>query len=119
MVAKQERSPKHLIHQGKIAGGIMGLAILSNWILLKLRRRIQLTKTDICQTLLKQEIHDDGKLKSSLQLMESRLLLYAQILLWLGGILISLYLFPYTRPLQVWLLNGLEIPFKIGIIVLG
>ena len=119
MVAKKERSPKHLIHQGKIAGGIMGLAILSNWILSKLRRRIQFTKINVSQALTGKEIPGDGKLKSNLQSIESRLLLYAQILLWLGGILISLYLFPYTRPLQVWLLNGLEIPFKIGIIVLG
>lgn len=28
-------------------------------------------------------------------------------------------MFPYTRPLQVWLLAGLKIPLKIGLIILG
>ncbi|GAB4539774.1 MAG: hypothetical protein Tsb0014_30470 [Pleurocapsa sp.] len=118
--AKQERQPKFLIRQGKITGGILGIALVGNWILLKLRRRIRSTKTNVSQTtVISEDIAPDRKLKSNLQAIENRLLLYAQFLLWLGGILASLYLFPYTRPLQVWLVSGLEIPFKIGLVILG
>ena len=117
--AKQERKPKYLIRQGKITVGILVIAIVGNWILLKLRRRIQLTKTKVSPTIASQKTVPDRKLKNNLKAIENRLLLYVQILLWLGAILASLYLFPYTRPLQVWLLRGLEIPFKIGIVVVG
>ncbi|WP_319423629.1 mechanosensitive ion channel family protein [Pleurocapsa sp. FMAR1] len=117
--AKQERQPKFLIRQGKIAGGIFGLVAIANLILLKLRRRIQLTRTKTQAAVGTENIASKLQIKSSLQAIENRLLLDVQILLWLGGILASLYLFPYTRALQVWLLNGLGIPFKIGLVVLG
>ncbi len=117
--AKQERQPKYLIRQGKIAAGIFGLVAIANWILLKLRRRIQLSRTKTQTAVGVGDIASKRLIKSNLQAIENRLLLDVQILLWLGGILASLYLFPYTRTLQVWLLNGLGIPFKIGLIVLG
>ena len=117
--AKQERQPKFLIRQGKIAGGIFGLVAIANWILLKLRQRIQLTRTKTQTAVGTENIASKQQIKSNLQAIENRLLLDVQILLWLGGILASFYLFPYTRSLQVWLLGGLEIPLKIGLVVLG
>lgn len=117
--AKQERQPKFLIRQGKIAGGIFGLVAVGNWILLKLRRHIQLTRTKTQTAIGTENIASKRQIKSNLQAIENKLLLYVQILLWLGGILASLYLFSYTRPLPVWLLKGLEIPLKIGLVVLG
>lgn len=40
-------------------------------------------------------------------------------MLWLAGILLCLHLFPHTRPIQVWLLAGFNIPLKVGLIILG
>lgn len=118
--AKQERQPSYLIRQGKITCGILVLVAIGNWILVILQRRIQLAKTKSSQTYgVTEDVAPKRQFKSNLQAIEKRLLLYVQISLWVGGVLISLYLFPYTRALQVWLLKGLEIPFKIGLVILG
>ena len=130
VLAKQERQAPYLIRQGEITCGIFGLVAIGNWVLIKLRRRIKSTKTDtgdrskvftngILQSPASKSQISEGLYKRNLQAVERRLLVYVQILLWLGGILISLYLFPDTRALQVWLLKGLAIPLKLGLVILG
>lgn len=119
--AKQERQPQFLKRQGAICLGIMFSVAIVNWLLTRLRWRIHphKPKTDepivsVTDTTVTKKLY-----QNNFQAIEERLLFYFQILLWLGGIIGCLNLFPYTRPLQVWLFSGLKIPLKIGLIILG
>jgi moderate conductance mechanosensitive channel len=116
--AKKERQPQFLQHQGIISLAIMFTVTIVNWLLTKLRWRIhprQISDSDLstADTATKKQY------QKNFQAIEERLLFYFQITLWLGGIIGCLNLFPYTRPLQVWLLSGLNIPLKVGLIILG
>lgn len=116
--AKQERQPQFLQHQGVISLAIMLTITIVNWLLTKLRWRIhpsQISNSDISST----DIEIKQQYQKKFQAIEERLLFYFQITLWLGGIISCSNLFPYTRPLQVWLLSGLKIPLKVGLIILG
>ncbi len=118
--AKQERQPEFLKRQCAIAGGIMFAVVIGNWLLRKLRWRIQPIKGKVrLKDIATDEFSTNNQYHNNFQAIENRLLFYFQILLWLGGVLVCLHLFPYTRPLQVWLLSGLKIPLKIGLIILG
>ncbi len=91
---------------------------IANWLLAKLRWLIHPDKTDdpdisITDTATKKQY------KNNFRAIEARLLFYFQILLWVAGVIGCSNLFPYTRPLQVWLLSGLKIPLKVGLIILG
>ena len=116
--AKQERQPQFLQHQGAISLAIMLTITIVNWLLTKLRWRIhpsQISNSDISST----DTATKKQYQKKFQEIEERLLFYFQITLWLGGIIGCSNLFPYTRPLQVWLLSGLKIPLKVGLIILG
>ena len=128
--AKQERQPEYLLRQGAIACGIFVAILIANWVLIKLRRRIQPAKiaTEERSAIASpphfyqsSEVnHSDTQTNlNKFQAIENRLLLYLQVGLWLAGILVCLALFPYTRPLQVSLLAALEIPIKIVLVILG
>ncbi len=117
--AKQERQPQFLKRQAAIALGIIFVAVMGNWLLIKLRWRIHPRKTEVDNPTVVTEAIAINKQHQNFQAIEARLLFCCQILLWLGAILLCLYLFPYSRPLQVWLLSSLEIPLKIGLIILG
>ena len=115
--AKQERQPQFLKRQATIACSMMFAIVTGNWILIRIRRRLQLTKAEAenLQSIATNKTSSNMRLR----MLENQLLLYVQILLWLVGILVCLYLFPYTRPIQVWLLNVSKIPLIIGLILLG
>ncbi|NJK55756.1 MAG: hypothetical protein HC939_07050 [Pleurocapsa sp. SU_5_0] len=116
--AKQERQPQFLQRQGVISLAIMLTVTIINWLLTKLRWRIhssQISDSDLSTT----DIATKKQYQKNFQAIEERLLFYFQITLWLGGIIGCSNLFPYTRPLQVWLLSGLNIPLKVGLIILG
>lgn len=112
--AKQERQPQYLKRQSAIAIGIVLAVVIIYWAIAKLRRRIYSTKNNFSA-----EISASKYYTNSFIVIEERLLFCCQILVWLGGIILCLRLFPYTRPLQVWLLSGMKIPFKIGLVILG
>jgi moderate conductance mechanosensitive channel len=117
--AKQERQPQFLRHQGAISLAIMLAVTIVNWLLTKLRWRIhprQISNSDLSST---DTATKKQQYQKKFQAIEERLLFYFQITLWLGGVIGCSNLFPYTRPLQVWLLSGLKIPLKVGLIILG
>ena len=119
--AKQERQPEFLLNRGLISLGILFIIAIISWILARKRKRIRLKITEDENSNISatdaSSIHQE--FKKNLKAFENRLLLYVQILFWLGGILLCLDLFPYTRPLQVKLLSWLTIPIIIGLVILG
>jgi small conductance mechanosensitive channel len=119
--AKQERQPQFLKRQVTLASGIMFAVVIGNWLIKKLQWRLQPTKAKIDKPteIATDAISTNQQYQNNFQAIENRLLFYFQILLWLGGVLVCLELFPHTRPLRVWLLSGLKIPLKIGLVILG
>ncbi|HEY9637669.1 MAG TPA: mechanosensitive ion channel family protein [Coleofasciculaceae cyanobacterium] len=121
--ARLERQPRSLSTNGAIAAGIgIGLFLLSWGIrrrqnhLRQLRRQLassEIVETQTISTQLTQ------RQQWNLQEAQYRLLQLAQGAIWLGGGLVILGLFPYTRILQVWILIGLQFPLRLGIVALG
>jgi small conductance mechanosensitive channel len=121
--ARLERQPRSLSTKGAIAAGIgIGLFLLSWGIrrrqnhLRQLRKQLassEIVETQTISTQLTQ------RQQWNLQEAQYRLLQLVQGAIWLGGGLVILGLFPYTRILQVWILIGLQFPLRLGIVALG
>jgi small conductance mechanosensitive channel len=113
--AKQERQPKFLLDRAQIAAGIFVVMLLSGAIVFRQIQHYQKLKDEfnrdkkIDSTI----VASQHKHKFNLQEVTYRFLQLLQIVLWLGGSLLILSLFPYTRPLQFWLLNLLEVPLRL------
>ena len=99
--AKQEREKSFLLKQGKIAGSILLAMSLISGLLFHWLKNSRQAKANL-----------DPKIEIApldLQL--------AQILVWLGGSLLILSLFPQTRLLQLWIITLLRIPLRLLLVV--
>jgi moderate conductance mechanosensitive channel len=116
--ARQERQPKFLVREAKIASATGLLMIVSSWGLIEWRRRAKLhfsqvnqpTSTTI-QTLIKRLTQQR---QQNLKEVQKRLFQLAQVGIWGGGTLIILNRFPQTRSLSVGILNALQFPLRLG-----
>lgn len=124
--AKQERQAPFLMRQGAVASGAFLSLILCSWLVRRWQRRLRsptistptVSPTDSVTTQLSQQQ------QQNLQEARVRLFQAAQTLIWAGGTLVILSLFPHTRTIPVWILSVLTIPlFKVpalfGIVALG
>ena len=121
--SKAERQTSSLINQGKIAGGIALVMILSSLLIYRYQRRSQQQDLETISikdekeqgitTLLNQQQHEH------LAEVKKRLFQLTQTSIWIGGSFLILGLFPYTRVLQIAILALAQIPVKGGIIILG
>ena len=122
--AKRERQPQFLARQGKIATGTGLVMILMSCAVYCWQRRsiqerlkpIDPTDSSVAKpikTQLSQQQH------RHLKEVKRRLFQSAQAVIWGGGTLIILGMFPYTRFLQVWIFTVLQIPLSLGIVGLG
>ncbi len=121
--ANQEQQTRFLVQQGGIAA-VSTLAIIAvSWSLGRWQKRLSKnenkstlpisTETQPITTLLNQ------KQQHHLQEVKKRLFQTAQVMLWGGGTLIILGLFPYTKPLQIGILAIAQIPIKLTIVAVG
>lgn len=121
--SKAERQTSSLMNQGKIAGGITLVMILSSALIYRYQRRSQPEEVETISikdereqaitTLLNQQQHEH------LAEVKKRLFQLTQTGIWSGGIFLILGLFPYTRVLQIAILAIAQIPVKVGIVILG
>ncbi len=120
--AKQERQPDVLRNRIKIAVGTGVAMIVASLLIYRWERRLKRSK----QLL---EPSESNATPISTQLTQNqqrnvkevlhRLLQLTQGVIWVGGSLFILSLFPYTRPLQVLILASFRIPVRVGIVGLG
>ncbi|MBE9218166.1 mechanosensitive ion channel family protein [Dolichospermum flos-aquae] len=121
--ANQEQQTRFLVQQGGIAA-VSTLAIIAiSWGMGRWQKRLSKnenksippisTDTQPITTLLNQ------KQQQHLQEVRTRLFQTAQVMLWGGGTLIILGLFPYTKPLQIAILAIAQIPIKLTIVAVG
>lgn len=115
--AKQERQFDSLVRQAGIAAA-MGLSmIVLSWGLKRWQRRSSLRASQQLSPI-------DGPITTQLKQQQNRhmhevsrrLFQLTQSGIWGGGTYLILGLFPYTRPLQLQILNFLQIPLKLAVV---
>jgi moderate conductance mechanosensitive channel len=119
--AKKERSPQYVRQQIVTGLSILLFMGLSNF---PLDRRVRISRR------LSRKLAPTAKLKTlslteqfarrqkwNLTEIQFRVLQLTQVLLWSGGILSILNLYPQTRIIPFLLIAGLRIPFRIAIVV--
>jgi moderate conductance mechanosensitive channel len=121
--AKHERQPQFLAHQGAIATGTGVSVLVISLTIYSWQRRLKRSKdllvpstaspTEPISTQLTQ------KQQWNLKEVQHRLFQVAQVVIWGGGSLFILGLFPQTRMIQVLMIASLRIPMRIGIVGLG
>jgi small conductance mechanosensitive channel len=126
--AKQERQPPFLIRQGAIAAGIFLGVVLASWGIRRWRDRLDrripppaIALTDPSDSVTTQLTQQQ---QANLQEVRRRLFQLTQSGVWIGGTLVILGLFPYTRFIPVWILALLQIPViripvVIGLVSIG
>lgn len=119
--AKQERQTSSLINQSQIGVATGFTVIFLSGAIFYLQRRYQrqrlpaanTTKTDtIITTQLKQ------RQQEYFRDIKQRLFPLAQVAIWGSGIIFILGLFPYTRVVQVTIINAVQIPLRLGLVII-
>ncbi len=115
--ARKERQSSFLLKQAKLAGVVLLLIILSNFVLSRSLKRLHQVKLSLR--------HDSESFFSQLELRKTfnlkevqyRLLQLTQLIVWVGGFLLILSLFPDTRLAQLWIITALKIPLRLIVII--
>ncbi len=118
--AKQARQRPALIEQGKKAAVLfvtilIGSFVLENYKQQLQRRPVSLGDPEQPLSLLQRWRLNQGRLRT----LKQQLIQTSQTALWIGGWLYGLSLFPYTRPMAVWLAVSLRIPLVISAVLAG
>ncbi|MBD0314752.1 MAG: mechanosensitive ion channel family protein, partial [Microcoleus sp. T3-bin5] len=121
--AKQERQPQFIAHQVGIAVGTGVGVLVASLAIYQWERRSRRSKqrlaiansssTKPISTQLTQ------RQQWNVKEVQHRLVQLAQASILGGGSVFVLGLFPYTRPIQILMIAGLQIPLQLGIITLG
>lgn len=120
--AKQQRQSSYLQTQGAIAGGVLCGMVLTSWAIRRWQHRIKLPPLPIAspsstsEAVTTQLSHQQRR---NMQEIRRRLSQLAQAIVWGGGTLLILRLFPYTRIVPVWIFMVLKDPLMVGIVALG
>ncbi|WP_036801134.1 mechanosensitive ion channel family protein [Pleurocapsa sp. PCC 7319] len=121
-VAKQERSPQYLRKQLIFGLCSLILILLVNfpltWWIRQLRRSTKGLAPSIASKTLPIADQLARRQKWNLTEVKYRLLQLVQVLLWGGGFLFLLNLWPQTRIIPFLLIAALRIPFRVGIVAL-
>jgi len=120
--AKQERQPDVLRNRVGIAVGTGVTMIVASLLISRWERRLKRSKQ-----LLEPSESNAAPISTQLNQNQQRnvkevlhrLLQLTQGVIWVGGSLFILSLFPYTRPLQVLIVASFRIPMRVGIVGLG
>jgi len=120
--AKQERQPDVLKERVGIAVGTGVAMIVASLLIYQWERRLKRSKQLLepsesnAEPISTQLTHNQQR---NVKEVLHRLLQLTQGVIWVGGSLFILSLFPYTRPLQVLILASFRIPIRVGIVGLG
>ncbi len=116
---QQERQASFLVKQSQVAVSIIFIMILSSWLILIWLKRLQLAKANLDPNINTDSLLTDleQRRKLNLQEVQYRLLQLTQMLVWSGGSLLILGLFPQSRFWQIWVINLLRIPLRLLIVI--
>jgi moderate conductance mechanosensitive channel len=120
--AKQERLGQFIERQALIAAAIFVFMFLSSWIVFRWNKNCRQAKKNLSpsdnQTYLPISKTLDRRQKWNIQEIQLRLLQLAQIVIWGGGFLFILGLFPHTRTIQFAIILSLRIPLRVTFVLL-
>ena len=122
--AKLERRPEFIINQTKIAVAIGGGMILMSWGAWYLSRRSKrnfMLKPPTSDVRVAKPITTQLSHQQNRHILEvkRRFFQLTQAVIWTGGSLLILSLFPYTRAIEVGIIAAIRIPLRLGIVGLG
>ena len=122
-LAKQERKSEFLLHQAILAGVILVGMLLSSIFIVRFtcnlqKNKQQLAPADVFLPPIPIETQLERRRQRNLNEVQYRLLELALLLVWLGGTLLILNLFPQTRILPFLIVAALRIPARIGLVIL-
>ncbi|ERN42658.1 small-conductance mechanosensitive channel [Rubidibacter lacunae KORDI 51-2] len=123
MEARAERRPEILRRQAYIAGGVLGTTLIASLLLRRplLRSKRSKKALEAERGFPSQPISQqlDRKRRFNVAEAAQRSLQVLHLLLWVGSAWYVLGLLPHTRPLQAWSLESLQIPLRLGLVVLA
>ncbi len=117
--AQQQRQKPFLIRQAKMAG-IIAIAIFLVYFLSdRWLQRSRQVKEQLIANIATDKFSSEltHRKKINLQDVKYRLVQFAQVLVWVGGIIWILGLFPHTRTTQLWIITFVRIPLRIALVV--
>ena len=118
--SRQERQPQFLSQRGIIAGCVAVGMLLGSLVLVPTERRSKRKKDQLSPSNLSPHQPITTRLNQQQQWnvreVQQRFLQLAQVIIWGGGTIIILGLFPYTRPIQVIMITVLRIPLRIALV---
>lgn len=115
--AKEERQSTFLLDRAKLAGIVLWLMVLINFILFRWLKRLSQTKLNLSKKTKSVSSQLEQRKIFNLKEVQYRILQLTQLTVWLGGILIILGLFPYTRWTQLWIVTILRIPLRLTVVI--
>ncbi|WP_267384174.1 mechanosensitive ion channel family protein [Cyanobacterium sp. uoEpiScrs1] len=118
---KKEREGIYLLKKGFISAAIIGSLLVINFLLSRLVKQLSSSRDRVYKYRSSQPISTvlTRREQWNIKEVQYRLLQITQGGIWFAGTLIIIGLFPYTRIGQIWLINFLRIPIRIGIVSLG
>lgn len=121
-IAKIERSPQYLRKQIIKAIGIFASIWLSSFYLVKQIRKFRLLARKLAPSAATKNLAVTEQLalrqKWNLAEIQFRLLQSLQTVIWFGGVLLILNLFPQTRIIPFLAIAALRVPFRLGLVAL-
>ena len=119
--AKQERQPRVLARRGEIAAGtaavmLLGTLAISRWKRKSKRSKERLVPTDSSRISQPVSTQLTKQQQWNAKEIQHRLFQLAEAGIIGGGSLFILGLFPQTRILQVFIINVLRIPLRVGLV---
>ena len=119
--AMLERQPKFIINQSKIAVAIGGGMILMSWGVWRLSQRSKrnfMLKPPTSDIRVAKPITTQLSHQQNRHILEvkRRIFQITQAVIWTGGTLIILSLFPYTRAIEVGIIAAIRIPLRLGVV---
>ena len=115
--AREERQSIFLLQQAKLAGVILLLMVLINFILFRRIERLDRAKVTPSKDLDSLSSQLEQRKTFNLKEVQYRFLQLTQLTVWVGGILIILGLFPYTRLSRLWIVTILRIPLRLIVVI--
>ncbi len=121
--AMLERQPEFIINQSKIAVAIGGGMILMSWGVWRLSQRSKrnfMLKPPTSDVRVIKPITTQLSHQQNRHILEfkRRFFQLTQAVIWTGGTLLILSLFPYTRAIEVGIIAAIRIPLRLGIVAL-
>ncbi len=116
---QQERQLSFLLQQSKVAGSIFLAMILFSLLLVYWLKRLYRAKVNLTSNTDIESLTNslEQRKKFNLKEVQYRLLQLVLLIVWLGGILIIVGLFPQTRYLQLAIITLFRIPLRLIIVI--